>query len=547
MAAILGTAVLALATFVGAAPTAGSAPPDDETEARPNIVFILMDDFSTELLETMPTAQQMKAEGASYDNSFVIDSLCCPSRAALLTGQAPHQTGVLTNTPNDPDNPIGGYEAFEQYGNTAKQFSVTLQDSGYTTGFIGKFMNRYEAKTVDGELVAPPKVQGWSDWEAILGGGYNGWGYKSTYLDDNGDVQLRNHPKPALTQPVEARDQRYATNVAADKAIDFIERHDDEDAPYFLEIATYGPHSQLQAAYPDSPQFPSAFADRAPAGDPTGGNCGLAACGDLTLDDLVGYGDDRTDNAPTYLHRDGRTSPAPAWRTNEVSLTDDQALTRYRDRARMVQSIDRLIARVRAAVGPNTYVFLTADNGFHLGQHQLNGGKGTPYDSDSRVPLVVVGPDVQPGARNQFVNNIDLAPTFEALAGVESPAFRAGNSFAGSLSAPKVAGGRYAFFEHTYAKTQPGEVDTDQGSGGTIDIIPSFIAVRSARGLLVRFDLDNAWTSTDHAWELYRYDVPWEDRNVFAEDHAEPWVQDLKRRIERFDGCRPAVCRSLSR
>jgi arylsulfatase A-like enzyme len=60
----------------------------------------------------------------------------------------------------------------------------------------------------------------------------------------------------------------------------------------------------------------------------------------------------------------------------------------------MVQSIDRLVARVRREVGPNTFVVLTADNGFHLGQHQLNGGKGTPYDSDTRVPLVVVGPGV---------------------------------------------------------------------------------------------------------------------------------------------------------
>ncbi len=171
-------------------------------------------------------------------------------------------------------------------------------------------------------------MPGWTDFEAILGGGYNGWGYKSTRLDDSGNVLLDNHPKPALTDP--AIDDEYATNVAADKAIAFIERHRDEDAPYFLEIATYGPHSQLDAAYPGSPQFPSAMADRAPAGNPTGGNCGLKTCGELTLADLVGYGDPRDDNAPTYLRPDGSTAPAPPWRTNNISLTDAQALTRYR-------------------------------------------------------------------------------------------------------------------------------------------------------------------------------------------------------------------------
>ena len=85
------------------------------------------------------------------------------------------------------------------------------------------------------------------------------------------------------------------------------------------------------------------------------------------------------------------------------------------------------------------------------------------------------------------------------------------------------------------------------GSGGTIDIIPSFIAVRGDRGLLVRFDLDKSWTGTSYAWELYRYDRPWEDVNVFATDHAEPWARDLMRRLQRWDGCTPAQCRAAAR
>ncbi|MGH3306762.1 MAG: sulfatase-like hydrolase/transferase, partial [Nocardioides sp.] len=109
-------------------------------DPRPNIVLILMDDFSLELLATMPQARRMQLEGATYQNAFVIDSLCCPSRAALFTGQTPHQTGVLTNTPNDPENPIGGVEAFWKYGNAERSFNVGLENSGYTTGFIGKYV-----------------------------------------------------------------------------------------------------------------------------------------------------------------------------------------------------------------------------------------------------------------------------------------------------------------------------------------------------------------------------------------------------------------------
>ena len=523
-------------------PVAATAAVD---KGRPDIVFVLMDDFSLELLATMPNAQGMVREGASYDNAFVVDSLCCPSRASIFTGRAPHQTHVLTNTPNDYAKPIGGFEAFARYGNLRKTFNVRLKRHGYTTGFIGKYMNRYEAANQNGTMLAPRRVPGWSQFEAILGGGYNGWGFLSTRLTGAGRVALDEHPRP--THLDAATDRAYATNVAADKAVDFIEGHRGDRAPYFLEVAVYAPHAELSPVYPGQPLFPSALADRAPADDPAGGNCGLEDCGRLTLKDLKGYGDPRRDNAPTYLGRDGRTRPAPPWRTNQVLLSDQQALTQYRDRARMVQSVDRMLGRIRRAVGPNTYVVLTSDNGFHLGQHMLNGGKGTPYDSDTRVPLVVTGPDVVPGRRQQFVNNIDLAPTFEQLAGLRPSRIRSGNGFARTLRHPDARGSRFAFFEHTYARSQPGEVDLDMGSGGTIDIIPSYVAVRGERGLLVRFDLDQSWRGHRYAWELYRYDVPWEDTNVFATDHTKPYARQLMRRLQRWNRCTPARCRAAAR
>ena len=85
------------------------------------------------------------------------------------------------------------------------------------------------------------------------------------------------------------------------------------------------------------------------------------------------------------------------------------------------------------------------------------------------------------------------------------------------------------------------------GSGGTIDIIPSFIAVRGDRGLLVRFDLDKSWTRHDYAWELYRYDARGRTSTSSRTDHAEPWARDLMRRLQRWDGCTPAQCRAAAR
>jgi arylsulfatase A-like enzyme len=548
--ALLGVALAAAATvggshFATATGRSSSSATVPEPDRRPNIVLVLMDDFSLELLATMPNAQRLRSDGATYRNAHVVDSLCCPSRAAIFTGRPPHQTGVLTNTPNDPLHPIGGYRAFVRNGNAPKAFNVALQESGYSTGFVGKYMNGYNLYVNDaGKRFAPAKVPGWDLFNAVLGGGYHEWGFRSTYIDRDGIVRMRYTRKPPRSSPVAVRDRAYATNVISDYAATFLRGHRDSSKPYFLEVATYGPHAQMQPAYRDSPPFPSAFADRAPKGDPTGGNCGTKPCAGLSLRDLDGYADPRADNAPTRLRRNGHTSPAPAWNVNPVTLHDKGALALYRDRARMVQSIDRMLARLRAEAGPDTYFFLTSDNGFHLGQLQLNGGKGTPYDFDTQVPLVVTGPGVRPGPRRQFVSSLDLAPTFETLAGLQPKAYRSGTSFASSLADPRARGGRFVFMEHTYARLQPGEVDSDRAAGGDIQQVPSYLAVRGKHGLLARFDLDNSARGTDYVWELYRYDVPWEDRNVFATDHDKPWARELMKRLRMWDGCLPARCRA---
>ncbi len=548
--AALLTGVLATLAVIASSLTGPTARADDAAAAtpapaaaraaRPDIVLVLMDDFSLELLRTMPNAMRMARQGAVFRNSFVVDSLCCPSRAALLTGRMPHQNGVHTNEVGDPADPIGGWQAFRKNGNVKRQFSVALRQGGYRTGFVGKFMNGYKGSG-DGP---PPRVLGWDDWNSISGGGYNGWGFAHTYLDD-GKVRIRKHPVPPRSAPRAERDRAYATNVTSRLAVDLIRQHTGAPQPYFLEIAPYATHGALKTVYRDNPQFPPAFADRATPGRPASGNCGRLRCGELTLRDLRGYDDPRRDNRPTYLRRNGTTASAPAWRTNAITLGPREALAKYRDRARMAQAVDRMLARVRAAA-PDAYLILTADNGFHLGQHQLNGGKGTPYDSDTRVPMIVVGPDVVPGPRSQFVNNIDLAPTLERLAGLTPKPYRTGRSFAGLLTRPRAAGGGYALFEHTVAGARNERVDADRASGGTIGIIPSYVAIRGPRGLLARFDLDKG-AGRRYAWELYDYDRGFERTNVFARDHRKPYARDLMRRLLLAVGCTPEECRRATR
>ena len=523
-----------------------------------NVVLVVMDDFSLELLRTMPHVVALQDRAATYDNAFVVNSLCCPSRAATFTGLPPHLNGVLANTSGGPLGALGGYRAFAANGNEERSYNVSVQAAGYRTGFVGKYLNEYEPPLVaPGVRVAPPLVPGWDDFAAVSGGAYQGWGFWVTdRVDDT--LELEEYPEPDRdAETPRVVDRTYAGRVIADEALSLLRRYQrrDErrDQPWLLHVAPYGTHARTQPTYPGEPFFPPALRDRPRRKQPDG-NCGLVVCADLSVADLPGYADPGEDNAPFYLDdtvEGGGITPAPSWRTEPLVLTEERGSRQYQDRARMAQSIDRMIGkmikRLGSALDDDTFLIITSDNGFHLGQYDLNGGKGLPYDSDSRVPLVVAGPGVVPGRRAQAVSNLDLAPTIEALTGADVGEKRAGLSFTDSLAAPQAPGSSYAFMEHTYGPALPGEPDADLGSGARLDIIPSYVAVRGPGALLVRVDLDRSFYGEDFAWELYRYDQPWEDVNVFDTDHDLPYALDLRRRLEAWADCEPKRCRRLTR
>jgi arylsulfatase A-like enzyme len=345
-------------------------------------------------------------------------------------------------------------------------------------------------------------------------------------------------------RPLTRKDADYSTNVMANWGVDFIKRHKADAKPYFLEISTYGTHSRtFGRAHKDDQLFPPAYADR-PGHTKKYGNCGLLACPHLNVRNLPGFNDDRVDNTPVYA--DG--TRAKAWQPNELVVNSDLENRRYRNRAQMAQSIDRLIGRVRATVGPNTYVVLTSDNGFHLGQHRLHYGKSTPYSSDAKVPLLVVGPGVTPGPRSQVIGNVDLAPTFESIAGLTPSPERAGSSFLPALQDPAAPSNTYTFFEHTYSKSNPDtDPDFDSDLGGSSVTLPSYLAIRSKNALLVRWDLDKSFAGKDYAYELYDYTAnPYERTNVYARSRNLPWVQDMQARLEQYATCTPAECPALA-
>ena len=205
-------------------------------------------------------------------------------------------------------------------------------------------------------------------------------------------------------------------------------------------------------------------------------------------------------------------------------------------------------------MGPDTYVVLTSDNGFHLGQNGLGRGKGTPYDTDVRVPLLITGPGVVPGVRREVTSNIDLAPTFEELAGLPPAPYRSGLSLVPTLTQPRLARQSYAFLEHTQQTLTGGDPDAAFG-GSELDRIPSYTAVRSRTALLVRLDLDPRPGRTRWGYEYYSYRRHgYERRNDVADPRRRDEVALLMARLAAFDGCREkgeepvsVTCRTVTR
>ena len=206
--------------------------------SRPNFVFVLTDDLAWNLVSHMPHLLALQKAGTTMSRYYVVDSLCCPSRSAIFTGQYPHDDGVFTNAGND-----GGYFAFDQHGDQQKSFALALQKAGYRTAMMGKYLNQYQP--------AYPEPPGWNEWD-VAGNAYGEFSYN---LNQNGRQQ---HYGKAP--------QDYLTDVLAAKASTFIDSSAASGRPFMLEVATFAPHAPYtpapryahaaqQLAYPKTPAY----------------------------------------------------------------------------------------------------------------------------------------------------------------------------------------------------------------------------------------------------------------------------------------------------
>jgi arylsulfatase A-like enzyme len=388
-------AIAVAATLLGAAgngardATSGTAA---AAAARPNIVLIVTDDQRADQLAHMPAVQGLAANGLRFTNAYVSNSLCCPSRATILTGRYSHSTGVYTN---DPDLATGGWRAFRS--SEGSTVATWLRGAGYRTALVGKYLNGYPNGA---GAVTPP---GWHRWFTFA----NQPGYVNYTIADNG-----------VFRRFGATAADYSTDVLAGRAAAFI-RGTPDATPLFLAFTPFAPHVPHTPAARHAGTVPIGSAWRPPNFD------------------------------------EADVSDKPAW-VASLPSADGAVLDRDRAmQAESLRAVDDAVRKIVDALRAtgrlaNTLIIYTSDNGMQSGSHRYT-PKQTAYRESIHVPLIVrYDPLTRQRAgetSNRLVVNIDHAPSIADAAGVAAP--RAdGRSFVPLLTNPALAWRSDFLIEH---------------------------------------------------------------------------------------------------
>lgn len=483
---------------------------------RPNIVLIYSDDhasaavssYSEELIQT-PHLDRLAHEGLRFTSAFCTNALCGPARAVVLTGQHSHINGFLDNR-----------SSFDATRNT---FPKILQKNGYETAVIGKW-----------HLKSEPV--GFDFWEILPGQGHY---YGPEFRTAEGVVTR----------------EGYNSDIVVDRALDWLENDQDPTKPFMLMCQFKAPHR----AWLPGPQEVSLFDDRNMPEPPTlfSDYAGLGHAAkrqkmsissdmgwhyDLKVPPLPGV-------EPTGLDkwsatRENRMTPAEiaAWNAaydprNEAfrnsGLLEDteagkegaqRALTQWKyqryikDYLRCIQGIDRNVGRLLdkledMEIAEETVVVYSSDQGFFLGENGWY-DKRFMYEPSMKIPLLVRWPGVTGAGvrRGELVQNLDFAPTFLDIAGVNIPDWMQGESLVPILKGHGMPGWRDSIYYCYY--------------GEPTHNVAAHYGVRTQTHKLLFFP-------TLQEWELFDLKKdPLEQHSVFGEDSYHDIQKELMAELE---------------
>jgi len=318
---------------------------------RPNILVIITDDqrFDT-IKDVMPRTQaRIFNEGVTFANAYLTTPLCTPSRASIMTGMYASRHGVRNND------------------STLKliTFVNRLQQAGYYTGLVGKYLNSEDAT---------PKPE-YDYWVGLPSEGV----YYNPILNVNGAWKDR---------------PGYLTYLLRDYAIEFLNKAKTANKPFFLFFNPKTPHLPLEPAPSDTSLYRNLPPYRPP-------NYNEADVGDK----------------PTWLSNKPRLGTP--WQDSVDTIRRRQLQMLWS----LDQSLDAILEELKKQGKlDQTAIFYISDNGYFWGEHRLT-GKGRIYEPSIRAALALRYPPLAPAGKieNRLAANIDIAPTIYQLAGLTIP------------------------------------------------------------------------------------------------------------------------------
>lgn len=512
MAFIHKPILISVATITAVA-ACSSCSEQKKEDKRPNIVYIMTDDHTAQMMSCYdkryadtPALDRIAEDGVKFTNSFVCNSISGPSRAVMLTGKHSHKNGKIDNE--------------SVFDGSQQTMPKLLQKAGYETAIVGKW-----------HLESTPT--GFDYWQILPGQGDY---YNPDFIKEEGKVNY----------------EGYVTNIITDISLDWLDNRKDKHKPFSLFIHHKAIHRNWMAdtcnlaLYEDVEfPYPDNFWD-------TYDNRLAAQAQEMSIDkdlDLIydlkmkrageksrlgGMLVNANNTHGTY----GRMNEGQkkAWDAHYDPIIEDfysKDLTgkdlvkwkyqRYmRDYLKTVKSLDDNVQRVldyleKNDLLDNTLIVYTSDQGFYMGEHGWF-DKRFMYEESMRTPLIMRLPKGydKRGDIDQMVQNIDYAPTFLELAGVEIPEDIQGVSLLPLLKNDSVNDWRNSLYYHYYEF--PAE-----------HMVKKHYGVRTDRYKLIHFydDID--------VWEMYDLqEDPTEMNNIYGKPGTEALEKKLKAELKRL-------------
>ena len=511
---------MALLTLATASSCKNQEKKETATNEPLNIVYIMTDDHTAQMMSCYdtrfahtPNLDRIAADGVRFTNSFVANSLSGPSRACMLTGKHSHKNGFTDNTTCVFN---GDQPTFPKY----------LQQAGYQTALFGKW-----------HLESLP--QGFDRWEIVPGQGDY---YNPDFIVESGDT---------------IRNTGYLTNIITDKSLNWLENERDKSKPFALLIHHKAIHRNWMAdtahlalfedqTFPMPANFYDDYEGRQAAGRQ---EMSVTLDMDPIYDLKMNRADKTSGLKKLYESYYNRMDPdaKEKWDAFYNPIMEDfysRNLTgkelaewkyqRYiKDYLKVVKSLDDNVGRVLDYLEEhdllkNTLVVYTSDQGFYMGEHGWF-DKRFMYEESFHTPLIMRLPDGfdRRGDIDEMVQNIDYAPTFLEIAGVDIPDDIQGVSLMPLLRGEHPQDWRDALYYHFYEYPAEHMVNRHYG-------------VRDGRYKLIHFYPDERTGKGVDQWELYDLqNDPTEMHNIYGQPGTEEitarMTQKLKEQQELYD------------